>query len=70
MVVLKDLFEQLKNYNITEFLKTVSNEELINCQRAILCDDILGDRIKVLEAINIELEYRLQNGLFENHGRK
>ena len=55
---LKSLEVILANNKITDYLSTLSTEELLNIKRLILCDDIIVPRIDILSAVNNAIEYR------------
>ena len=58
MLKIKQLEEKLNNYNLTEYLKNCSTEELNYFIRIILCDDITSTRAKIYDALLTEIEYR------------
>ena len=47
-----------QNYGLTDYFKTLSDEELIQIMNHIVTDDIIGTREKIYEVIKIELQYR------------
>ena len=58
MVTIKELEKECANYNLTEYLKKCTMDELENCVRCILCDDVVGIRVNICDALLNELEYR------------
>lgn len=57
-ISLKDLEVIYANNRLTEYLATLSTEELSTIKSHILCDDIVGVRIGLLSAIDDAIEYR------------
>ncbi len=57
-VSLKDLELIYANNRLTEYLTTLSTDELSTIKSHILCDDIIGVRIGLLSAIEDAIEYR------------
>ena len=57
-VSLKDLELIYANNRLTEYLTTLSTDELSTIKSRILCDDIIGVRIGLLSAIEDAIEYR------------
>lgn len=58
MITVKDLERECSNYNLTEFLKKCTTQELEELTKLILCDDIIGIRKKIYDALLTEKEYR------------
>lgn len=58
MVTIKELEKECANYNLTEFLKKCTMDELENCVRCVLCDDVVGIRANIYDALLNELDYR------------
>ena len=58
MITLKHLDVACANYRLTDLLKEVSDEELENLLGSVVCDDLMGDRYKIYEALLTEVEYR------------
>lgn len=58
MLNIKELEQQGYENNLTEFLKGFTTEELESIKSRIFVDDIVGVRVKILEALITELEYR------------
>ena len=55
---LRDLEVIYANNKLTDYLTTLSTEELSDIKRLILCDDIIGVRISLLSAVEDAIEYR------------
>lgn len=60
-----DLEKICANHGLTDFLKTVSDAELNYFQGIISCDDLLGIRIDILDAILTEKEYRNSDSMLK-----
>lgn len=58
---IKDLYRAYAHHNLTEKLKTLSEEELDYFIDSMLRDDIIGDRVSVFDALNNEKEYRISD---------
>lgn len=50
----------LANHKLTEYLQTLTDEELEQAERNLYVDDLVGDALDILSAIRIEKEYRAQ----------
>lgn len=50
---------------LTEYLTTLSDEELQTARTTIELDDIEGNKIGILDAIIQEMEYRADNKIYE-----
>lgn len=57
-ISIRDIEKICANNYLTEYLKTLTHEQLMSIKMTLLCDDIVGVRIKILSAVNDELEYR------------
>ena len=55
---LKNALVAAYNYNLTEYLKGLSTNELMEVHMLIIYDDIIGIKINILECINQEISYR------------
>jgi len=55
---LKNALVAAYNYNLTEYLKGLSINELMEVHMLIIYDDIIGIKINILECINQEISYR------------
>lgn len=55
---LKNALVAAYNYNLTEYLKGLSTNELMEIHMLIIYDDIIGIKINILECINQEISYR------------
>lgn len=51
------------NHTLTEFLQSLSDEELEQAEMSVMADDILGIRIDILGTIRNEFEYRKSDEL-------
>ena len=51
------------NHTLTEYLQSLSDEELEQAEMSIMADDILGIRIDILGTIRNEFEYRKSDEL-------
>lgn len=58
MLSVRDLDKAYNNGNLCELLILVSDEELVNLRACVECDDILGIRINIMDAICTEMESR------------
>lgn len=47
-----------QKHGLTDYLKTLTIEELNKLLNMIMADDIIGTREKIYETIKIELQYR------------
>ena len=47
-----------QKFGLTDYFKTLSDEELNQIMNQIMLDDIIGTREKIYEVIKIELQYR------------
>ncbi|MBQ3020599.1 MAG: hypothetical protein IJD92_00055 [Bacilli bacterium] len=59
------LEREYNRYNLTEFLKTRSMEELEEYVSLIVRDDIIGIRANIYDAILLEIEYRNNSKIIE-----
>ena len=55
---LKNALVAAYNYNLTEYLKGLSTNELMEVHMLIIYDDIIGIKLNILECINQEISYR------------
>lgn len=55
---LKEIVKYYAEYTLTEYLKTLSDEELQHILVCILCDDIIDERVNIYSAVKNEIEYR------------
>ena len=51
---------------LTEYLQTLSDKELLQAEMNLMVDDIIGDRIGILDAIRQEKEYRIDGNIETN----
>ena len=58
MLKVTDLEKACVNHNLTELLKLVSDDELLKLRTYVECDDIIGIRINIMDAICTEMESR------------
>ena len=58
MLKVTDLEKACVNHNLTELLKLVSDDELVKLHTYVECDDIIGIRINIMDAICTEMELR------------
>ena len=61
MLKVTDLEKACVNHNLTELLKLVSDDELLKLRTYVECDDIIGIRINIMDAICTEMESRQIN---------
>ena len=61
MLKVTDLEKACVNHNLTELLKLVSDDELVKLRTYVECDDIIGIRINIVDAICTEMESRQIN---------
>lgn len=61
MLKVTDLEKACVNHNLTELLKLVSDDELVKLHTYVECDDIIGIRINIMDAICTEMESRQIN---------
>lgn len=61
MLKVTDLEKACVNHNLTELLKLVSDDELVKLRTYVECDDIIGIRINIMDAICTEMESRQIN---------
>ena len=62
---MKELLIECANYNLTEYFKQLPMETLEYILSCIERDDILGDKIKIYEAVLTEMEYRDEPSSFD-----
>jgi len=55
---MQKLYNAYANHNLTDTLKSLSDEELSKYLIDIFLDDIIGDRLDILIALRNEAEYR------------
>ena len=70
-VTIKELESHYANHTLTELLKTIDIEDLKSVYYEITCDDIVGIRANIYDAIYNEFEYReneYENEEYENEG--
>ncbi len=53
----------LANHKLTDYLQTLTDNELDQAERNLYMDDIVGDALEILCSIRIEKEYRTQEKL-------
>lgn len=58
MPTLKKLREELAKHTLTEYLQSLSDEDLNICYVLIAATDIVGDKVDIWDAILQELDYR------------
>lgn len=58
MLSARDLDKAYNNGNLCKILNLVSDEELTSLYACVACDDILGIRINIMDAICTEMEAR------------
>jgi len=58
MTTMNDLKRECVKYNLTEFLKKCTCEELQDFIGLIQCNDIIGINAKIYDALLTEMEYR------------
>ena len=58
MATISDLENAYSKHVLTEYLKLLSEKELLSIQMDMLHDDIVGARADIFGSINNELEYR------------
>lgn len=64
MITLEQLDIACANYKLTDLLKEISDENLVNLMRNISTNDVLDDiRVKEYEALLTEIEYRRNDQL-------
>ena len=59
IITVRDLERVYKGLILEDFLRTLSYEDLINCETLLYADDILGIRVAILDAIKNEKRKRL-----------
>ena len=57
-ISINELSVYYSEYTLSEFLKTLSLKELKSAEMNMYLDDIVGDKINILDAIKNEIEYR------------
>ena len=67
---LNNIIELFKKSELTDYLKTINDEELKEIQWELLKKDIVGIYEKIFEAVNIELEYRLSESQMDYKKKK
>ena len=58
MLTIEDLKTEYYNHNLTEFLKTLTDEQINEFLGQIYRNDIVGDLVNILDALLNEVEYR------------
>lgn len=61
ITIYKKALKSLYNNCLTDYLKTLSDEQLDNLEFWLNTDDLLGDRVKIYEELRLEKEYRKSN---------
>ncbi len=67
MNLMNQLYMHLCNYSLTEFLKGLTDKELVSCINKLYNDDIIGDAALLLDALLTEVQYRQQDQLMANN---
>ena len=63
---LEHLEKHLANYTLTDYVKTLSDEDLQRYLTLVYCDDLVGSRINIAEVLNNEYLYRNQENAKTN----
>lgn len=58
LIDIKDLAKHYISHTLTDFLQTLTDDELEYAIGCILADDLIEDRVYIYEAIKNEIEYR------------
>ncbi len=70
MITIKDLEKAYLNHTLTDLLKEISDENLAELDYLILCDDMIGIRIDIYDAIYNEIQYRQSDKLMSKKSSK
>ena len=58
LIDIKDLAKHYMSHTLTDFLQTLTDDELEYAIGCILADDLIEDRINIYSAIKNEMQYR------------